>query len=131
MNWVPNKLEISKVSSLNGPKRYDYLIKKVADDKIVWSLWKDNGWALAEDSEKRILVPIWPHSTYATLSANGDWAGYDPRSITVDVWLNRWIPGMQKDNRLVLAFPVSADKGVVVDPERIGKDLLEEMERYE
>src|SRR5215510_1212388 len=110
MSWVPNEKEIKAVLSLDAPKRYDYWIKKVADQDEVWSLLQDGGWALAGSDDGRQLVPVWPHLKYAALCANGAWAGYEPKAISLETWLNRWIPGMERDNRRVAVFPTPNDK---------------------
>src|SRR5881628_2624617 len=101
MSWTPNQKEIEAVLALEGPKRYAYWIKKVADQEELWSLWHENGWCLAADAAGNQLVPVWPHSKYAELCAEGPWTGYAPKSIPVDTWLSSWIPGMERDRRLV------------------------------
>src|SRR5262245_30441175 len=123
MGWTPSDKEIEAVSALAGPKRYDYWIKKVADQKEIWSLWEDRGWALTGDSTRREMVPVWPHARYAALCATGAWSGYQPRVIPSDVWLERWIPGMERDNRLIAVFPTARDKSApVVEPRRLERD---------
>ena len=131
MSWTPVTKEIESVLSLEGSKRCAYLIKKVADQQEIWSLWKEGSWALAEDDDKHQLVPIWPHSKYASLCATGVWEGYEPKSIPLDAWLNRWTPGMERDGRFVAVFPTPKDQGVVVDPRRLEGDLRNELAQYE
>ena len=131
MNWLPNESEIKSVLLLKAPQRYVHWIKKVADEQQLWSLWQEGGWALAGDTTGRQLVPVWPHSKYAELCAEGPWAGYQPRSIALDAWLNRWIPGMEEDQRLVAVFPTPSDKGICVEPERLEQDLRAELANYE
>jgi len=131
MPWTPSEREIAGVSSLEAPERYKHWIKKVADEGEVWSLWHEGGWALALDSEGNELVPVWPHGRYAEVCAKAEWHDYQPRSIPIDVWLGRWIPGMTQDKRLVAVFPTALDRGMAVDPRRVEQDLREEMSGYE
>jgi hypothetical protein len=49
----------------------------------------------------------------------------------MDVWLSRWIPGLEKDCRLVGVFPTPKDKAVVVTTKRFEDDLIQELEKYE
>ena len=128
---TPNAQEIESVLLLEAPRRYEHWIKKVADQEEVWSLWQDGGWAMAADDAGREAVPVWHHPTYAELCANGVWDGYQPRMIALDDWLARWIPGMERDKRVVAVFPTPNDKGVVVEPKRLGTDLREELTNYE
>lgn len=131
MSWAPNEKEIQSVSSLSAPKRYEHWLKKVADNEELWSLTDRGNWALMRDDEGKELVPVWPHRAYALNCASGEWEGYEPRTISLDTWLQRWIPGMKRDGRLVAVFPVSNGKGVSVDPERLRADLENELAQYE
>jgi len=131
MSWIPNNIEIKAVLVLGPSERYAYWVKKVADQHQVWSLWQEGGWALTGDAMNCILVPVWPHFKYAELCAEGAWAGYQPRSIPLEDWLNRWIPGMQQDRRQVAVFPTISDKGICVEPKRLEQDLCNELSNYE
>ena len=131
MPWTPDEKEIQAVLALDGPARYRHLVKKAADERLVWSLWHPEGWALAQDDAGCQLIPIWPHSKYAELCADRSWAGFDPKAIPVNAWLDRWIAGMERDGRLVAAFPTPNDKGVIVDPRRFERDLRRELTQYE
>ncbi|HNU53182.1 MAG TPA: DUF2750 domain-containing protein [Verrucomicrobiota bacterium] len=117
--------------SLEASKRYEHWIKKVADQEEVWGLWQEGGWALAGDEAGRGLVPVWPHPRYAALCADGVWAGYRPKAIALDAWLDRWIRGMERDHRLVAVFPTPNDKGVPIEPRRLERDLRNELANYE
>src|SRR6266851_2270801 len=104
MSWIPNGKEIAGVLALDGPSRYKHWIKKVADEEHLWGLWL-NGWAVMADENGHELVPVWPHSKYAALCAKNAWAGYQPKSIPLDAWLDRWTPGAERDGWLVAVFP--------------------------
>jgi hypothetical protein len=131
MAWHPNPKEIDALVAQDAPKRYSYWIKKTCDTETVWSLWHEGGWALASDPVGSATVPVWPHSAFAALCATGQWTGYQPKAIPLDMWLERWIPGMTKDRRGVAVFPTAADKGVIVAPARIASDLSAELENYD
>lgn len=131
MPWCPADKEVEQVVKLDSYKRYLYFVKKVADQQVLWSLWHADGWALAGDSLGRQLVPVWPHEKFAELCARDAWAGYVPKSLDINIWIERWIPGMQRDGRFVVVFPISGDQGAAVDPVKLGKDLQEELANYE
>lgn len=130
MMWILRDEEKEAVSALDGPSRYDYFVKKVADENCVWSLWKD-GWALAEDPCGCPVVPVWPHAKFAEMCAKESWMAHEPRQIELEVWLDRWLPGIQQDGRLIAIFPTADDKGVVVAPERLANDLEIELQNYD
>ena len=126
MAWVPRDEEITSVLLLDDPNRYRYCVKKAADEEQLWSLWQESGWALAGDDAGREVVPVWPHERFASMCANGLWAGCQPKAIDIRAWLGCWIPGMEKDARLVAVFPTPQRKGAVVEPRRFEADLREE-----
>ena len=131
MTWAMHDKEYETVLTLPGEERYAYLVKRVADWELVWSLADDDDWALAADGEGHELVPVWPHERFATGCATGNWAGYRPRSIEVSDWLHLWLPGLTRDGRLIAAFPTPGGQGVVITPERFGDDLRAELSRLE
>lgn len=131
MSWTPNEVEMEAVLSMEASERYRHWIKKVADQGAVWSLWKEGGWALAGDDSGRELVPAWPHSRYAILCAAEAWAGFEPQAIALDVWLDHWLPGIERDRRLVAVFPTPNDQGLVIEPRRLEQDLRLELANYE
>jgi hypothetical protein len=126
-----NTKEIEAVVRLDPQKRYSYCIKQAADNNALWSLASGDGWVLAHDDDGRELVPVWPHEQFAALCANGIWAGSAPKPVDIDVWLDRWTPGMEKDHRAVAVFPTPQDRGIPVKPDRLAEDLREELSRYE
>lgn len=130
MAWNPNEKEIEAVLRLDAQVRYRYFLKRVVDTEAIWSLRSPGGWVLAGDDSKRVLVPVWPHSRFAELCAIGDWAGSIPSSITLEDWTERWIPGIERDGRLLAVFPTPEDKGPVMEPSRLLADIRAELENY-
>ncbi len=131
MTWVMDDEEFEVVLSLPAQRRYAYLLKRVVDWERIWSLGTEEGWALSSDDEGHELVPVWPHERFAAACAEGYWRGYEPRAIDLSVWMERWIPGMQRDQRMVSAFPTPSGRSVRVSAERFENDLKEELTLYE
>jgi len=123
--------EFSAVLELPASQRYEHFVKRVADWETVWSLGTANGWALLGDAEEREVVPIWPHERYAALCASGEWVNDRPRSIPLAEWLDAWLPGIARDDRLISVFPTPDSKGLVVTAEQLKADLEEELRNYE
>jgi hypothetical protein len=130
MTWNVNGKEFENVTRLDPKKRYEYFVKKVADWREIWSLWKD-GWVLMGDKEGNQVVPVWPHPIYAEATAVGEWLGYKPRKIELQDWLTKWTPGMEEDHRLVAVFPTVEGQTTTVPPVRLKDDLQEELAKYE
>ena len=83
------------------------------------------------DDQVREIVPFWPHERYASTCATGEFAGYRPRAIGLDDFLSKSLPGLQRDQRLVVIFPGLDMKGAVIGPETLKADLEAECEQYE
>ena len=73
------------------------------------------------------LFPVWPHPDFAEAWAVDDWSDCQPKAIRLDIWLDRWIPGLERDNTLVTIFPVD-EEGTVMTPSEMEESLLIELE---
>lgn len=131
MTWKLSDTELKSVTQLPPERRYSYSIKRFADQERVWSLRNEDGWILARDDEGNELVPIWPHALYAEQCALDEWANTTAQAIDLDVWLEKWVPGMMRDGRKVCVFPIPAGQGVIVTPEKLKADLEDELSKYE
>ena len=114
--------EIEAVLALSAEARYEYLIKRVCDCEEIWSLAGDGGWSLMSDGGTEI-VPVWPHPDFARLCATGSFAHDKPAAISLDDWLERWCPGMDRDGRKVAVFPRPDLGAAVVHPDALAEDL--------
>jgi len=131
MAWTIKEKEIESVLRLDGAHRYLYCVKKIADEQRLYSLKSNAGWALAANDDGDELVPIWPHEAFASLCADGAWQDYSPQAIGIDEWLARWIPGIERDGRLIAVFPTAQKKGVAVNAADFLKHLQAELAKYE
>ena len=131
MSWRLNDQEFKAVMSLTDIRRYDYLIKKVADSMVLWSLGNDEGWVLTGKDGGQELVPVWPHERFAAACISETWRGAEPRSISLDEWMEQWIPGILRDGRLIAAFPNPTHNALIVPPDGMLVDLKEELLQYE
>jgi hypothetical protein len=128
MRRILSREEIVATVALSGSKRYEYWIRQVVAQQQVWSLWQD-GWSLAGDDSGNELVPVWPHSVYAEFCATAEWGKYIPKVIDWVSWLEKWLPGIEKDNRRIAVFPIPNNRGVVVEAKRLKFDLEKELLR--
>lgn len=131
MSWKISDEEFTAVLKLKEINRYEYFIKKVSDWEELWSLSNNEGWVLASDNQGRYFIPVWPHHRYAQACAQGVWEDCQPKSIELDSWLERWIPGMMNDHRIISVFPTPNNKGYLVEPDKMEVDLMTECENYD
>jgi hypothetical protein len=119
--------EFAALTGMNAPDRYSVFLNRVVDWEEVWSLRSANGWCLMADDSGAEMIPVWPHERFATACASND-SQEQAVSISLDDWLDKWLPGISKDGRQVAVFPVPGGHGVIVSPTRLRADLLAQCE---
>jgi len=122
--------EFTALIGMPAPERYAIFVRRVADWQVVWGLRSEHGWRLMANEDGIEVVPVWPHQRFAEAIADVQ-KQEQPATISLDDWLNKWLPGMMRDGRQVAVFPIPGQKGIVVSPERLKADLLAECEQYE
>lgn len=122
--------KVKNVLNMSGQDRYNYFVRKVADFQVVWGLFAD-GWATAEDDNGHKVIVFWPEEEFANQCAVDGWANCKPRSIGLDYFLKKWIPGMSNDGVRVGVFPTPVNQGVVVDPALLESAISAELEALE
>jgi Protein of unknown function (DUF2750) len=127
-----NQKKIESVIKLPINERYDYFVRKVAEFDEVWGLFDTNGWAIMTDNEKRVVVPFWPEEEFAKICCTDQWSSYLPKMIPLSAFVEKWLPGMKQDNRVVNIFytPESKD-GSIIDPDVLLNDLKDELAKYD
>jgi Protein of unknown function (DUF2750) len=127
----PLKVEqLRVVLALPGPKRYEHFVKQVADTQKVWSLRDESGWVCSTTDEGTDVLPLWPHSDYASLAATGEWAGCQPHAIELRKLMEEMVPSFGERGVGVLIFPTPDDKGVVPPLEQLLSDIRAELTKY-
>ncbi len=121
--------EFEAVSKLVGSKRYEYFIKKVADNEELWGLYND-GWAMVADEYGNQMLPFWPRKEFAEACCFEQWNGYNAEPIDLYEFIDGWLVDMEKDGLSAAIFYTKDDKGIVVKPEKLTEDLNEELENY-
>lgn len=116
--------------NLPSNERFDYFIRKICDFEEVWGLFYD-GWAMSEMDNKNTVMSFWPEKEFASLCASGSWLGYEPKSIVLKEYIQKWLEGMEKDNVHVGVFQTPDDKAVVISAFKLKQILQEELENYE
>jgi len=129
MTYKLNDKQFAAIVRLSDHERYDYFLKKVADWEEVWSLHSPEGWVELSADDGEECLPVWPHPDFAKAWAVDDWSDCQPKAIALDVWLERWTPGLEKDNTLVAVFPVNEEEGIVLPPSELHDALCSELEQ--
>ena len=123
--------EFAAIVQLDGRKRYEHFVSRVADWQKIWSLRSESGWVSISDNIGNAGFPVWPHPDYAAACATDDWEGNLPTSIDVYEFTESWLPNMEIEKVNVAVFPTPKLKGVMVPATQLQSDLREELEQYE
>src|ERR1051326_8160184 len=114
----PKKLE--NILSMSADDRYWYCIRTVADAEEVWLSAMSSGSPLTIEMAPGTLVyPIWPEREFAEAAARErpEWGPVNAMSLPLDEFMERWLPGMQRDGHKVGVFWVGPDLlGIDVEP---------------
>ena len=123
-----NEKEFNAVIKLPANIRYEYFVKKVVDWEEVWGLF-DDGWAMTEDDNGRLMMPFWPKKEFAAYCAFEDWSNYKPQNISLDEFISNWLPGMKEDGYNPSIFWNRVDSAVL-EIDTLILDLEEELKKY-
>lgn len=127
-----NQKKIDNINKMSPLERYEYFLRKISDFEEVWGLKGATGWLTVKDADTdRLGMPVWPEKDFALNSATGEWSNAVPEKISLDVFLEKWLPGLAGDNRFVSVFPINLGKAVNQSPTKLLSDIKLEMQQYE
>ena len=124
-----NPKQMEAVFALPGIKRFENFIKVIADWQEVWGLYQ-NGWALAAADDGTAVFPLWPAKEYAEVCAVNEWAGYEPRSISLRDFTEVLLPKLKLDGVLPGVFFTPTSKGVTPSVDELKLALEAELQNY-
>jgi hypothetical protein len=124
-----NQKEMEAVLALPGIKRFEHFIKVVADRQEVWGLYQD-GWALAAADDGTTVFPLWPAEEYARICAANEWAGYEPRSMSLSDFTEGLLSKLKLDGVLPGVFFTPTSKGVTPSVDDLKSALEAELQNY-
>ena len=127
MKISPKQMET--VLALPGSKRYEHFIKVIADWQEVWGLHQ-GGWALAAADDGTTVFPLWPAKEYAQVCAEKEWAGYEPRSISLSDFTDVLLPKLKLDGVLPGVFFTPSSKGLTPSVDELKAALEAELQHY-
>ncbi|WP_330745913.1 DUF2750 domain-containing protein [Chryseobacterium sp. CP-77] len=126
-----NQKEIDNVILLEPLERYKYVIKKIADWEIFYTLVDKEGEYVLSKIEDKTLFPIWSAEEFAKLCMISEWEDTRIKKLDLDDLENEIIDFIADSNYLINVFPVYDRTGFVVTLTEFAKDLNEELKNYQ
>ncbi|KXX64244.1 DUF2750 domain-containing protein [Marichromatium gracile] len=123
MNAPRSTQELAALFDLPAPERYTLFVTEVLEHGQVWTLCAEDGFVAFSDEDDTDCFPFWPAPELAAALADDDWADCRPEALALDIFMERWLPGMDRDERLVSVFAAPDGSGMVVDPLELLADL--------
>lgn len=82
---------------------YDRFLEEALATGCVWGLESEEGWAVCPSIENDTLdvMPLWSQPEYAQAHVSGEWSHYQVVPISLEEFLDDWLPGMHEDITLV------------------------------
>ena len=129
-NMEDTNKKINNILKLSPIERYKYFIRKISDFEEVWGLYND-GWAMTKSNDKVNSIIFWPEKIFAEKCINDEWKNYIPKAITLDTFIEKWLPGMNSDGLDVAIFYTLENKGIIIKPLDLRDDIKAELDQYD
>ena len=122
MNPQLSASDCERLNRLDAEARYDYLLQRVDEQQQLWSLANGDEWVVMRSGDDECL-PLWPDAELAQCCASHDWADCQPRAISLELFLGRWVKGLERDGTLLAIFPSIDDEGIVMSASELAATL--------
>lgn len=128
MNDVSTE-EFLALSKMLPEPRFDYALAQMIEKQHLWGLYGENGWVMLK-ADDDACIPVWPHKEFAVAWVKDDFPNCEPKQIDFVEWVDVWLPGMKKNNTLVLVFPLGEDEeGIMLDSDEMVRCIEEDLEQ--
>lgn len=83
--------------------QYQDFFDDVIKSRIVWAIKDEDGFPAPENAEGRRAMPFWStlNRVNGIIAKVPAYRGFQPYEITLDMFIEKWLPGLRKDRLLV------------------------------
>ncbi len=124
MSYSMTETERNGALNLNSEYRYDLFVSKVFQHGLMWTLKGPEGLLFLAADDNEHCLPVWPHEDFAQLWAQGEFAGFEPQSITLEIWQSRWVDGLTQDNISLAVFPLLEQENLIIEAAELNEAFL-------
>lgn len=110
----------------NIEENFELFIEDALATGCVWSLEGDEGFALcpSEENNDIDLMPFWSQPEFAQAHCLDEWQKYKVVPVSLEEFLDDWLPGMHEDVLMIGINFNTEMEGVEIEP----LDLLEQVD---
>jgi len=131
MPYKMNPQQFEAVLELSSSDRCSHFIGKIADWEQLWGVKNSNGWLVPITPDDLEYFPVWPHPKYAQKIVDENFEGHEAVEISIQEFMDHWIPTFDKDNVKIAIFPDMNWEFWVMEPKDMLECLQDEMAQYE
>lgn len=112
-------------------QRFEYSLAQMIEKQYLWGLFGEEGWVMLK-ADDDACIPIWPSREFAVAWVKNDFPNCEPKQIDFTEWFNVWLPGMDKNNTLILVFPLGDDEeGIMLEASEMIECIEEDLAKLE
>lgn len=94
-------------------ERLTYFTEQAKQHGQIWTLSNEEGFVMVETDDGDCVM-VWPDEEFAAQWAVEDWDDCEASVVTLDVFLQQWLPSLEKDNISIAVFPNIEDEGALL-----------------
>tara|TARA_R110001583_G_scaffold124337_2_gene275800 strand:- start:762 stop:1187 length:426 start_codon:yes stop_codon:yes gene_type:complete len=117
------------MSQLTNDPQQNYLafVEGIKATGEVWGVTTPEGWVVcdSEEFEDSDVIPFWSDEADAKAQCADEWADNVAKSISLDLFVERWLTGMAEDGVLVGPNWNLDMEGLEIEPEALAEQLLD------
>jgi len=125
-----NENEIFHILKTDAKGRYEYSLKRIADNEELWIIGDDDGVRTYSDDNGDIVFPIWPYEEFAKLCCIEEYRQCLPEKLSLDEFVQEYLPDFEKNNYKLTLLPLPTDRGSIINATSFREDLDEELDMY-
>lgn len=104
MTYRLSEKEIQAVSRKPPEVRYEYFVKRVADQEVLWALKDQQGLVMLEDGGNQRSLLLWPFEEFVLTCKNAIWENCVAEKIALNHVMNDLLPALSQDGVMVAVF---------------------------
>jgi hypothetical protein len=131
MTYKINPQQFEATLALSSSKRCSHFIDKITQYEQLWGVKNAEGWLVPITPENLEYFPVWPHPEYAQKSVDENFEGYEVQEISIEEFMEYWIPLFGEDSVKLAVFPNMQWEFWVMEPKDMLECLREEMDEYD